>query len=239
MEKEPGFAETLKRLFAPKEPPIRMMDIGAMAAEHARKTQRAAEIALKTLPEQIANQAIGRFKEDFHTESRFPPIGVNWATIENALRKNPQKLWSVAEMYRKAHRPRILGFDGERICIATSSLHPVGPRSIAFDPQAHQKWRSENPVSVTPGTTATAEAEAIGLSLISPETYIKHLRPYGEFETAGGEDFECWIGTDENTRQQGFANCGDTHNGKPIIRQTLAHEAPPHRGWRGELWVPL
>lgn len=245
MERQPErFTTRLKRFFAPERPTMRMIDIGTVAAENARRTQeatqRAAEIALQTLPENIAQQTIGRFKEDFHTERRFPSIGVDWTTIERALGDNPQKLWSIAQMYNNAHRPRALRLDRDGICIATSSPYPIGPRSIAFDPPAHQKWRLENPVSRTPGTTAIAEAKAIGLTLMSPKTYLDHLRPYDQFiETARGEDYECWLATDEATREQGYANCGDTHDGKAIVRQPLAHEALMNRGWRGELWLPL
>ena len=105
--------------------------------------------------------------------------GVDWAKVEQRLRANSEKLWSLSEMERTGGEPDVVGVDkktGEMIYYDCSAESPKNRRSLCYDRKALDA-RKEN----KPANDALTMAASIGIELLTRGEY-RQLQKLGEFD---------------------------------------------------------
>ena len=166
-----------------------------------------------------------RFKKH---PSRHPEL--KWEKVEERLRANPDKLWSLSEMERTGGEPDVVGREGrvgEVLFMDCSPESPVGRRSLCFD-EAALKSRKEN----KPKGSAEALASDMGIEMLSEEQY-RALQAHGPFDAKTSS----WILTPDAIRRLGGALFGDYRYGTVFTYHNGAESYYAVRGFRGVLRV--
>jgi len=155
---------------------------------------------------------------------------VNWADVEEKLRKNPDKLKSLQLMEDSGGEPDVVGFDeksGEFLFFDCSAESPAGRRSFCYDKAALEK-RKEN----KPKNNAEEAANFMGIELLTEVEY-RFLQTLGKFDTKTSS----WLKTPENIRKLGGAIFGDFRYDTVFIYHNGAESYYAGRGFRGVLRV--
>lgn len=156
--------------------------------------------------------------------------GIKWADVQAKLEKNPEKLWSLAEMERTGGEPDVVGFDkktGECIFYDCSAETPAGRRSTCYDRAA---WESRKVHK--PETDAVSMATAIGIEMLTEEQY-RDLQKLGEFDLKTSS----WIKTPEKIRSLGGALFCDRRYDTVFTFHNGAESYYAARGFRGSLRI--
>ncbi|HCT70570.1 MAG TPA: DUF4256 domain-containing protein, partial [Bacteroidales bacterium] len=138
-----------------------------------------------------------RFLKNIHRH----PV-VDWVTVSERLRKNPEKLWSLNEMERTGGEPDVTGVEpatGAIIYCDCSLQSPSGRRSLCYDRKALESRRQNKPLN-----SALDMAEAMGIEVLTEAQY-RELQTLGSFDTTTSS----WIITPEEVRKSGGALFGD------------------------------
>ncbi len=156
--------------------------------------------------------------------------GLVWVNVQAALEKQPEKLWSLANMEKTGGEPDIVGFDkktGEYIFIDCSAESPKGRRSVCYDKTARIS-RKEHP----PKQSAVEMALAMGIELLTEEQYIE-LQDREAFDTKTSS----WIQTPAHIRTLGGALFCDRRYDTVFVYHNGAESYYAARGFRGLLRV--
>jgi hypothetical protein len=153
-----------------------------------------------------------------------------WELIKEALRAQPEKFWSIAEMERTGGEPDVLGQDeasGEYLFVDCSAESPKGRTATCYDREAQMSRKEHQPAH-----NAVDLAAAMGVSLLTEAEYFL-------LQTKGAYDVKTssWIHTPEEIRQRGGALFGDCRFGRTFIYHNGAQSYYSNRGFRAKLSV--
>ncbi|WP_242919782.1 DUF4256 domain-containing protein [Pontibacter liquoris] len=156
--------------------------------------------------------------------------GLEWASVEAKLEKNPEKLWSLYEMERTGGEPDVVGSDentGEYIFYDCAAESPKGRRSICYDRDGLESRKEHRPEN-----NALDMAAAMGIELLTEAEYLE-LQKLGTFDTKTSS----WLKTPPEIRKLGGAIFADFRYGQVFVYHNGAPSYYAARGFRGSLKV--
>lgn len=156
--------------------------------------------------------------------------GVKWAKVEERLRGNIDKLWSLHQMEATGGEPDVTGFDkktGEFIFTDCSAESPKGRRSISYDPAAIESRKEHKPKH-----SAVGMATEMGIELLDEAEY-RSLQKLGKFDAKTSS----WIKTPDDIRSVGGAIFCDWRYGHVFTYHNGAESYYAARGFRGSLKI--
>lgn len=155
---------------------------------------------------------------------------LQWSKVEERLKNNSEKLWSLNEMERTGGEPDVFKFDkktGEFIFYDFSPESPKGRRSVCYDPEALESRKKHKPKD-----SAIAMATAMGAEILTEEEY-RELQELGEFDTKTSS----WVKTPSNIRELGGAVFCDRRYNHVFLYHNGAESYYGARGFRGLLRI--
>ena len=155
---------------------------------------------------------------------------IDWEKVQEKLKKNPGKIWSLSEMERTGGEPDVVGFDnkkGEFIFYDCSAESPVGRRSVCYDREGLESRKEHKPKNNTVDMAAD-----MGIELLTEEQY-RELQKLGKFDTKTSS----WLKTPIDIRKLGGAIFADFRFGKVFVYHNGAQSYYGGRGFRGWLKV--
>ena len=155
---------------------------------------------------------------------------IGWDKVNEKLRANPGKLWSLDEMEMTGGEPDVVGFDkktGEYIFYDCSAESPKDRRSLCYDRKALDS-RKEN----KPKNSALDLAADMGIEILTEEQY-RELQQLGKFDLKTSS----WIKTPDNIRKLGGALFCDRRYDHVFTYHNGAESYYAARGFRGALSV--
>lgn len=159
--------------------------------------------------------------------------GINWKDVEASLKASPEALWSLAQMESAGHAPDVYHDDESGYYFGTCSAEtPESARNCVYDKEAADWLRTNHPDAQFNGS-AVEMADAMGITLMSPEHYRDILQKKGKFDrnTWG------WLLTQSDIRSSGGALLGYRYGGGVYIDQDDARDHNDDGAWRGSLRV--
>jgi len=177
------------------------------------------------LAEELLRALKARFEKNMHRHK-----GLQWSMIEDTLRKNPEKLWSLHEMERTGGEPDVVGQDsvsGEFLFFDCSPESPEGRRNVCYDRDGLESRKTFKPEN-----SALEMASAMGIALLSVEQY-QELQKLGNFDTKTSS----WVITPAEVRKLGGALFCDRRYGQVFTYHNGASSYYGARGFRGSLRV--
>jgi Protein of unknown function (DUF4256) len=156
--------------------------------------------------------------------------GIDWPSVQAALKAHPKKLQVLLEMERTGGEPDVVGRDaktGEFIFCDCSPETPAGRRSLCYD-RAALDARKEN----KPSGNAMEMAAAMGMELLTEAQY-RALQQVGEFD----KKTSSWIKTPDTVRKLGGALFGDRRYDQVFVYHNGAESYYAARGFRGRVVV--
>ncbi len=188
-----------------------------MSQSKKHLTDENIEVLLSTIKDRF-QENMGRHKD------------ISWNEVEERLKEQHDKLWSLNEMELTGGEPDVVGKDeetGEVIFFDCSVESPKGRRKVCYDREAlesRKKYKPEN--------SAMDMAEMMGIELLTEEEYT-FLQHFGPFDTATSS----WLKTPVDVRDLGGAIFGDHRFGRTFIYHNGAESYYSARGFRGKLKV--
>ncbi|WP_274474516.1 DUF4256 domain-containing protein [Mangrovimonas aestuarii] len=164
------------------------------------------------------------------TENMNRHKGLDWHGVEEKLKANPNKLWSLNEMEKTGGEPDVVDFDketGEYIFYDCSQESPKGRRSCCYDIEALESRKKHKP-----DHNALDLAKAIGIEILNEEQYRK-LQTFGNFDTKTSS----WIKTPADIRKLGGALFSDFRYNHVFVYHNGAESYYAARGFRGVLRI--
>lgn len=156
--------------------------------------------------------------------------GISWDAVEEKLKANPAKLWSLGQMEETGGEPDVVGYDkksDEYVFFDCSAETPKGRRSICYDHQALESRKEHKPAN-----SAIGMAEDMGVEILTEEEY-RSLQKLGEFDTKTSS----WIRTPADIRERGGALFCDSRYGHVFVYHNGAESYYAARSFRGSLKV--
>lgn len=156
--------------------------------------------------------------------------GIKWAKVEERLRANADKLWSLDQMEATGGEPDVVGFDkksGEYIFVDCSAESPKGRRSVCYDPAALESRKEHKPAN-----SALGMAAEMGVAILNEEQY-RELQKLGKFDTKTSS----WIETPDDIREKGGALFCDWRYGHVFTYHNGAESYYAARGFRSSLKI--
>jgi hypothetical protein len=154
--------------------------------------------------------------------------GLSWEDVAPRLSANPDAQKALAWMEETGGEPDVIGADGDRILFADCTKEsPSGRRSLCYD-DAALKARKKNP----PVGSASAQAQAAGVSLMSEEQY-RRLQSIEAVDLKTSS----WIKTPEEIRTLGGALFCERRYDTVFVFHNSAESYYGVRGWRGVVSV--
>ncbi len=166
-----------------------------------------------------------RFEANLH---RHP--GLVWGVIEDRLKANMGKLWSLQQMEATGGEPDVIGFDkakSEYLFCDCATESPGGRRSLCYDHEALESRKANKPAN-----SAMALAAEMGIEVLNEAQYHK-LQQLGPFDIKTSS----WLRTPDEVRKLGGAIFGDHRFGRVFIYHNGAESYYGARGFRGLLRV--
>lgn len=156
--------------------------------------------------------------------------GLEWASIQEKLIADDQKLWSLYEMERTGGEPDIVDHDkksGEYIFYDCSPESPKGRRSICYDRAALESRKEFKPEN-----NAMDMAADMGIEILTEEQY-RELQQLGKFDTKTSS----WVKTPEDIRALGGALFCDCRYNTVFVYHNGAESYYAARGFRGSVRI--
>ncbi len=183
----------------------------------------------KELPKKQIDSLLGILKSRFEKNmSRHQ--GCDWSKLEEKLKMNPSKLWSLNEMDATGGEPDVVSFDkktGIYTFFDCSEQSPSGRRSLCYDHEALTA-RKEN----KPKNSAVSMANEMGVEILNEQQY-RELHKLGKFDTKTSS----WLKTPDNIRKLGGAIFADFRFDTIFIYHNGAESYYAGRAFRGYLTV--
>ncbi|WP_343604859.1 DUF4256 domain-containing protein [Fluviicola sp.] len=156
--------------------------------------------------------------------------GLIWQDVEQKIRANPGKLWSLNEMELTEGEPDVIGFDAktnEYIFCDCSAESPKGRRSLCYDRAALDARKEHKPEN-----SAEDLAQAMGVELLTEEDY-RELQQLGKFDLKTSS----WVKTPAAIRELDGALFCDRRYDHVFLYHNGASSYYAARGFRGKLKV--
>lgn len=156
--------------------------------------------------------------------------GISWNEVEERLKTNSDKLWSLNEMEKSGGEPDVVKFNkatNQYVFFDCSDESPKGRRSACYDfegLESRKKFKPDN--------NAIDLASEMGIELLTEEDYFE-LQKFGPFDTKTSS----WILTPPEMRKLGGALFGDYRFGRVFFYHNGAESYYAARGFRGKLYV--
>lgn len=185
-------------------------------------------MAIKTISEEQIESLLETLRTRF-TKNMNLHKDLEWNPIEEKLRKNPKKLWSLFEMETTEGEPDVVErdeFTGEYLFFDCSPESPKR-RSLCYDYQAWNARKANKPEG-----NAIDKAAEMGIEILTEEQYRK-LQELGKFDLKTSS----WIKTPEKIRQMGGAVFCDRRYDTVFLYHNGADSYYAARGFRGCLKV--
>lgn len=155
---------------------------------------------------------------------------IEWVKVEERLKSNPQKLWSLNEMEKTGGEPDIVDYDKSTnafIFYDCATESPAGRRSLCYDAEALED-RKEN----KPKNSAIAMATEMGIELLTEAQY-RTLQQFGNFDTKTSS----WLKTPSEIRKLGGAIFADFRYDTVFVYHNGVQSYYAARGFRGMLSI--
>lgn len=180
------------------------------------------------LSQQQSEELIGKLKSRFE-KNMIRHENIQWHKVEEKLRFDSRKLWSLNEMERTGGEPDVIGPDdsGELFYYDCSSESPKGRRSLCYDRDALNSRKEYKPAN-----SVLDLAEQIGIELLSEDQY-RLLQQVGKFD----EKSSSWIKTPDRIRKAGGALFCDRRYDTVFTYHNGAESYYALRGFRGRLKI--
>ncbi len=156
--------------------------------------------------------------------------GMEWSKVEEKLKANPARLWSLNQMESTGGEPDIVDYDtetGEYIFYDCCPESPKGRRSVCYDHEALESRKKFKPAN-----SAINMAEEMGIEILNTEQY-QRLQQLGNFDSKTSS----WVETPPEIRKLGGALFGDYRFDTVFIYHNGAESYYGARGFRGMLRV--
>jgi hypothetical protein len=156
--------------------------------------------------------------------------GLEWGKVQEKLKANAEKLWSLNEMERTGGEPDVVGHDkmtDEYLFYDCAAESPKGRRSLCYDREAldaRKEFKPENSV--------VDVAAAMGVELLTEEQY-RQLQQLGKFDLKTSS----WVRTPDNIRKLGGAIFCDRRYDTVFLYHNGADSYYAARGFRGLLRI--
>lgn len=175
--------------------------------------------------ETLINTLKSRFQSNMNRH-----LDLQWDKIEEKLKVNPSKLYSLNLMEETGGEPDVIGFDIETnqyIFCDCSAESPKGRRSLCYDHSALESRKEHKPQN-----SVEALADEIGIDVLT-ETQYRELQQLGKFDLKTSS----WIQTPESIRKLGGALFCDRRYDAVFVYHNGAESYYAARGFRGILKV--
>lgn len=211
----------------------------SLLRETEERNHAAQQIAHRTLTAAQVDDVLARYEPLYRTQ--LIRDASTWKIMREALHADTTKAWSLDRMLADSLEPRVVSKSPSTVLLITGSKYPPFPRLCAYDEEALPQARAENAAAFTEisNLTAIEAPRQYGMSLMRCDTYGILIAMHPHFENVRGENFSCWLETDNESRQKMLANEGSNVDGVARITQMFAHSVDLTRGWRGELVVSV
>jgi len=183
----------------------------------------------KQLSERETTELLDILQQRFEKNAKRHPK-INWQNIEDKLKANPLKIWSVNEMEISGGEPDVVDYDkksNEYIFFDCSTESPKGRRSFCYDREALDS-RKEN----KPQNDVLTVASEMGLEILDESQY-RFLQSLGEFDLKTSS----WIKTPKEIRALGGALFCDRRYDTVFVYHNGANSYYAARAFRGMLRV--
>ncbi len=155
---------------------------------------------------------------------------LEWIKVQEKLKDNTEKLWSLNEMERTGGEPDVVSHDkktGEYIFYDCSEESPKGRRSVCYDREGLETRKAFKPKD-----SAIDMAAAIGIDLLTEEQY-QELQKLGSFDTKTSS----WVKTPSDIRKLGGALFADRRYDNVFVYHNSAPSYYGARAFRGSLRI--
>lgn len=183
----------------------------------------------KELSQKELNELISILKNRFELNMNRHQ-SVVWTDVEEKLKKNPSKLWSLNEMEKSGGEPDVtvqLSKTGEYIFVDCSIESPKGRRSLCYDREALEARKEHKPSG-----SVIEMANEIGIEILTEEDY-RELQKLGKFDLKTSS----WVKTPTEIRKLGGAIFCDRRYDAVFTYHNGAESYYAARGFRGMLKV--
>ncbi len=183
----------------------------------------------RELPEALSEELLKDLKARFE-QNRHRHENIEWTNVQDRLKENIHKLWSLNEMDKSGGEPDVVGYDqktGEYIFFDCSQESPKGRRSLCYDHEALNA-RKEN----KPKDSAINMASEMNIEILNENQY-RALRETGDYDTKTSS----WILTPPAIKKAGGALFCDFRYGHVFLYHNGAESYYAARGFRGWLSV--
>jgi len=188
------------------------------------KSERNRVLTQEEQVEQL-NVLQARFEKNMHRHK-----GIEWGSVQQKLKSNPDKLQIVREMEITGGEPDVVSFENESekyVFCDCSPESPAGRRNLCYDREALDSRKEFKPAD-----NAVDVAAAMGIDILSEEEYHE-LQKLGDFDARTSS----WLKTPPPIRKLGGAIFGDYRFGRVFIYHNGATSYYAARGFRGSLKV--
>lgn len=156
--------------------------------------------------------------------------GLEWDQVQEKLKKNAEKLWSLYEMERTGGEPDVVCGDqqpDEFYFYDCSAESPSGRRNTCYDREALESRKANKPEN-----SAIGMAEDMGIEILTEEQY-RQLQTFGSFDTKTSS----WVKTPDKIRKLGGAIFCDRRYDTVFVYHNGAESYYASRGFRASLRV--
>lgn len=175
--------------------------------------------------EELLGVLKNRFEKNLHRHE-----DMDWAKVEEKLKANSKKLWSLNEMEITGGEPDVVDYDEQKdeyIYYDCSVESPKGRRSVCYDREALESRKKHKPE-----TSAIEMAAAMGIELLTEEQY-RALQKLEKFDLKTSS----WVQTPADIRKLGGAIFCDRRYDTVFMYHNGADSYYAARGFRGSLRV--
>ncbi|MGG0667245.1 DUF4256 domain-containing protein [Lederbergia citrisecunda] len=175
--------------------------------------------------EELLGVLKNRFEKNLHRHE-----DMDWAKVEEKLKANSKKLWSLNEMEITGGEPDVVNYDEQKdeyIYYDCSVESPKGRRSVCYDREALESRKKHKPE-----TSAIEMAAAMGIELLTEEQY-RALQKLEKFDLKTSS----WVQTPADIRKLGGAIFCDRRYDTVFMYHNGADSYYAARGFRGSLRV--
>lgn len=179
---------------------------------------------VKQLENEAQTALLQILKERFIKNSHRHPA-LTWDAVEEAITKQPDKMWSLSEMERTGGEPDVVGHTIIFMdCVKES---PKARRSLCYDKEALAA-RKKHP----PKGDAQTMAGEMGIQLLTEADY-RELQTYEMVDLKTST----WVQTPDNIRELGGAIYCDRRYDTVFTYHNSADSYYASRGFRGKLII--